>query len=177
VSVLSNTIWGGTIGLAFALACWRRKEEIDSDGNLCLRYFGPRYAIPLTAVTWIGIGLYHLHDPMYERHPENFYFLIGLAALSVLASIHFVLYRITLREKTIERVQWPLKPRQYSLDELTLIGEKRRQTILHFRGGDTLTIQLLLSGQPRFIERMQTLWVSRVISGTDRSTRPGRRSS
>ncbi|HEX5806607.1 MAG TPA: hypothetical protein VFY31_09770 [Macromonas sp.] len=151
---------------------WRRAEEFDADGNICLRYFGPRYAVPLTVAFWVGVGLYQHDDPLYQRHPENFYVFFVFAALSVLASIHFVLYRITLKGEIIERVQWPLKPRRYSIEDLRLIGRKGRQTTLQFHGGETLKIQLLLSGQSRFIERMQHLLVAQASRRSQRSHRP-----
>jgi hypothetical protein len=154
MSVISSTIVGGLTALAFGLAAWRRRKEVDAE-NLCMQYFGPKYALHLTALFWIGVLTMHMDDPMYLRHPENFYVGLAFIAFSLIASMHFVLYKIALTQDSIERRQWPLKPRRYSLNDLTSIKEKRGQTVLHFRGNDTLTIQLLLSGQIEFIEQLQ----------------------
>jgi hypothetical protein len=164
MSVVSSSIMGGLLGLSFALACWRRKREIDKDGNLCLRYFGPKYAFPLVAANFAGIGFYHIDDPMYLANPENFFIIFGFATLTFIASLHFVLYRVTLTQNSIERIQWPFKPLRYSIDQLTLIGQKRGEAVLHFSGEDTFKINLLLSGQNEFIEKLQASMLSRPIN-------------
>jgi hypothetical protein len=169
VSIISVAIFGGLIGLGFALVCWRRRQEIDRNGDICLRYFGPKYAFPLSVVFWLCVGIYHIDDPEYLSHPENYFVNLAFIVLSLLASIHFVLYRITLKKSTIERSQWPFKPRRYSLNELTFIGEKRRESVLHFSSGKILKIPLLLSGQDRFIERVQESLLAHVGK---RSSRP-----
>ena len=150
---------------------WRRAGETDAEGNICLRYLGPRYASPLIVAFWLGVGVYHLDDPLYQRNPENFYILFFITFLSILVSIHFVLYRITLKGKVIERVQWPLKPRSYSVENLRIIGRDGKQTALQFHSGQILKIQFMLSGQARFIEKLQQLWVAQVSQSSSRNHR------
>ena len=114
----------------------------------------------MTIAFWVFVGIKHIDDPLYLRNPENFFVILGFVAISLLASLHFVFYRITLTENFIERFQWPLRPRRYPLNELSFIGEKGRQTVLHFSGGKALKIQLLLSGQVKFLERLQAFLLS-----------------
>ncbi len=168
MSVASSAIVGGLIGFAFALAFWKRNEEIDADGNICLRYFGPRYAFPLAVVFWIGVGIVHIDDPMYLRHPENFYVLLVFLILSIVASVHYTFYRIILTEDSIERYQWPLRVRKYSLNELSSISKKRRKSVLNFSNGKSFTIHLLLSGQVKFLERLQAFHTAQTLTNSNR---------
>lgn len=162
MSVLASALLGGGIGLATSLAYWRRRRETDASGNLCLRYFGPRYAIPLVGIAFLVEGIRHLDDPCYVENPENFFVIFGFVLFSLLASVHIVLYRITLKHGTIEQNRWPLRPLVYSLDNLSFIEEKGRQAVLHFGKQRKLKIQLLLSGQRDFLDQLQAILAARI---------------
>lgn len=171
---LTNAIMSAIVAAPLGLIGWKRKKETDAEGNPCLRYWGIRYFSLLCLSISIGIAIYHLNDPMYLQHPENFLVIVAFIVASLVSSI-LAFYRITLKDNTLERLQWPFKPSYYFLSELTFIGEKRNYKILHFSSVKTLKINILMSGQTHFMERIQTVLLSNKTKQLQSKSRNQRR--
>lgn len=154
---MKSLLWGAFMGAMFPMLAWRRQKEVDSYGNLCARYFLLRFTMPLFIVFWIAVGIQNLDNPVYWEHPENFFCLCFFLLFTTLACIHFCFYKISIKSDVIERLQWPLQPLQYNVKDLTFIGKKGNQHVLHFHGDRSFAIPILLSGQAEFIDKAQKL--------------------
>lgn len=97
---LKGLVWSALIGLLGSLLHYRRDRELDQHGNPCLRYFVPRYFIPLSCIWWLVIAVKNLSDPFHQRYPENSVVEFGFATLSLVASLWFVPYRIAVVAET-----------------------------------------------------------------------------
>lgn len=155
--MLRGLLWAALVGVFGGLVSWRRDCELDEHGNPCLRYFGPRYFIPLSGIVWLVVAVKNLSDPFHQNYPENSVVEFGFATFSLLASVLFVPYHIALTRDWIERHAWPLSPLRYPLSELEAIEEKANSFTICFRGGRRLKINLLLSGKKAFIEKLRRL--------------------
>lgn len=159
-NILLNALWGGLAGLFLHFFLWRRKKESDRNGLPCLRYQGPRYGFLLTTCLCLWAGIHEL-----EKHDCNgsvgltLFFILG--TISALIWIYHASYRITLTQNEIIRLLWPFSPCTFLTDNLIFIGQKKRNTTLHFNNGDQLTIQWHLSGQEDFLARLQQIMLTK----------------
>lgn len=157
MSVLTTACTGALIIGVIGLLAYRREEEKDRAGNLCVRFLGPRFAMPVVPVAWVAIGLLYLKHPLYPITHAHYVLIIALTFLTLIGAICFVSYRITLFRDHLEFRCWPLPPRKYPLAEMTAIRRGRLETTLEFQTGEPLKIACLLSGEKRFMERLRRL--------------------
>lgn len=150
--MLKSIMIGALLGVAGALAVWRRDRERDAYGNPCLRYCGPRFGIPLVGLVFLAVGLYNLNDPFHQRHRENSAIEFGFALLGLAAATHFVSYRVSIRDGALERRAWPLKTVRYPMAELADIEVGENSAVLRFTDGRIFTVNPVLSGRVAFVD-------------------------
>jgi hypothetical protein len=160
--MLRGMLWAAFVGILVGVVSWRRDCELDEHGNLCLRYLGPRFFVPLSGIVWLVVAVKNLSDPFHQKYPENSVIEFGFATLSLLASVLFVPYRIVLAPDGIERRAWPLNPLRYPLSELESIEERVSGFTIFFRGERRLKVTALLSGKKAFIDEVRRLTAKQV---------------
>jgi len=158
--------YGGIAGIGFSilfkLALWRRRQEMDQQGNPALRYFGPRFSMPIFALFVGTVGVMELLNPINYRYSGNLIILaytpLAIAVLILVLSIYYWTYRMTLKADVIERVIWPLPFSRYALNDLVSIEDNRPgNSVLKFSDGRQLVINGMLSGQTQFLDRLKSL--------------------
>lgn len=166
--MLTAPLFGALIGLfgssVMTLGMWRRAREIDDFGNPQLRYFGPRYSMPMIACITLAIGIYELNDPINYRYWGNLLILaytpLALTVFIVIFAVYVSKYRIVLKRDTVEYIStWPSQSGQFSLKTVTGFTKPqgrngKRYAVINFADGREFKINGLLSGQTYFYEKL-----------------------
>lgn len=146
---------------ALGLAVWRRQREVDDWGNPCMRFFGPRFGLPIAGFFFLALGLYELNDPGNYRYAGNLLILayapVAIAFAIFAASMSFATYRVSLRIDAIEKAGWPFPASSYPLADLKAVEERGQNVVLSFVDGRELKLHGLLSGRAYFIARLTAL--------------------
>jgi len=134
---------------------WQREKEMDSDGYLCVRFHGVRYAL-MAVIAFCGVGaLWAITKPDAEW--ETLLVFLAFAGVSGALAMLFSAYMIVLKDGAILVQRPPLPSRVCSLSNLVAIEDKRATVVLRFRNGGPLRISPLLSGKTAFLSQVRAL--------------------
>lgn len=155
--MINAILTGALIGLLAAMFYGRRKKEIDSNGNPCMCFFGPRYGMPLIAIFFFVEGLRKLDDPFYLKYPENLFVIFGFSLFAALASIWFVPYKISLKNGVIKRTAPLINPLSFNVTDIKEIKDKNNNLVFHLNNGNKFVANMLLSGREYFMNEARSL--------------------
>ncbi len=153
---------------------------MDGSRSPCMRYYGPRFAMPLTGLVFLFIGLIELRNPVDYRYPGNLlllsYIPIAAATLAFVFSAFFWSYRVSIRGDVIEKVIWPIRTLHLPLKDFVTLKETDKSVVIFFTNQRTLKLKALLSGRPHFIDHIKVLTSSSGLTASlhspgDRATR------
>ena len=126
-----------------------------------MRFFGPRFSIPIIGLFVLALGLYELNDPTNYRYSGNLLILAYMPIIIALAifavSVFYGTFRVSLRPDAIEKFGWPFRSQRFLLKDFMAIEERGQNVVLTFNDGRELKLSSLLSGRAYFVERLMAL--------------------
>jgi hypothetical protein len=157
ISALAVFLTAATLGLA----AWRRPREVDDWGNPCMRFFGPRFALPIVGFFFLALGLYGVNDPANYRDAGDLLILayapIAISFAIFAVSMSCATYRVSLRIDAIERAGWPFSASSYPLKDFKSMEDRGQSIVIGFVDGRELKLSGFLSGRAYFLARLTAL--------------------
>jgi len=137
------------------LNSFKRKREIDRDGNPTLRFYGPALALFIMGITFIYLYYRPLLGIKEFSSSSDGSTALSFASVCLFASIFFFFCKIVLTEKSVI-LNYVIYKSSFDLEDFERIEDDRNH-LLHFSGNRKVAILPYVSGQQFFIERLLAL--------------------